>query len=66
MKARLVALTDVPRPESSDENFDFDISVFVGPLFYLWLVQLPLPWVRCLIFLFVNLVWCCLSLSYCT
>ena len=55
MKARLVALSGMPRAESKSDEFDIDISVFVGPLFFLWLVQLPLPWVRCIKIYFSRL-----------
>ena len=50
VRTRLVAVTDMPRAESNNNSGDFDISVFVGPLFYLWLVQLPLPWVWSLLY----------------
>jgi hypothetical protein len=44
---------DMPKQSSKAA---FDLSSEIGPLFFLWLVQLPLPWVRtylrCSAFLF--------------
>ena len=42
-KNRLLAMTDMPKPQNT---LSLDFSSFIGPLFFVWLVQLPLPWVR--------------------
>ena len=44
--SRLLALTDMPKGNSV---LALDFSSFIGPLFFVWLVQLPLPWVRLLL-----------------
>jgi hypothetical protein len=40
-QSQLLALADMPKPETS---LRLDFSSFIGPLFFVWLVQLPLPW----------------------
>ena len=42
-KNRLLAMSDMPKPQNT---LSLDFSSFIGPLFFVWLVQLPLPWVR--------------------
>lgn len=39
--ARLLAQMDMPKPPTA---LLLDFSSIVGPLFFVWLVQLPLPW----------------------
>ena len=36
-------MTDMPKPAT---GLNVDFGSFIGPLFFVWLVQLPLPWVR--------------------
>lgn len=40
-QARLLAQTDMPKPGTAPP---YDVSALVGPLFFVWLIQLPLPW----------------------
>ena len=42
-RSRLLAMTDMPKPAT---GLNVDFGSFIGPLFFVWLVQLPLPWVR--------------------
>ena len=52
-RSRLLALTDMPKGET---GLNVDFGSFIGPLFFVWLVQLPLPWVRLWLFVFQQLL----------
>lgn len=39
-RSRLLVLTDMPQPS---RGLALDFSSFIGPLFFVWLLQLPLP-----------------------